>query len=79
MDDGGLAAEALLERERERLAHVLEALPFAQARAGATAVTERACRLGQTELGGEPQRSLCRGESPPESGFADPVPPASSA
>ena len=51
--DRGLAAPALLDGERKRPAHVLEALPFALVRAGTTEVAERPRRLGQSELGGE--------------------------
>ena len=58
VQDGGGAALALLECERERPAHVLEPLPFAQGGAGPAADAERARRLGQAELGGERERPL---------------------
>ena len=58
VQDGGLAALALLERELERAAHVLESLPLAQVAAGEAAEAERARRLGQAELGGERERPL---------------------
>ena len=58
MQDGRGAALTLLERERERPAHVLESLPVAQGGAGRAADAERARRLGQAELGGERERLL---------------------
>ena len=58
VQDGGGPALALLERERERAAHVLEPLSFPQDGAGCAAEAERARRLGQAELGGERERSL---------------------
>ena len=58
MEDGGGASLALLERERERAAHVLEPLPFPQVAAGYAAHAERVRRLGQAELGGEGERLL---------------------
>ena len=53
MQYGRSTALTLLDRERERPAHVLEPLPLAQGGAGAAAEAESARRLGQTELGGE--------------------------
>jgi hypothetical protein len=54
--EGGDAALALLDGERERAAHVLEALLLAEVGAGCAAVAERARRLGQAELIGERNR-----------------------
>ena len=69
MDGRGLAAPALLDGERKRPAHVLEAAsPFALVRAGTTEVAERPRRLGQSELGGEPQSSLRGSDRVPKCG-----------
>ena len=58
VDDGGLASLALLERELERPAHVLDPARVAQLAAGDAAPVERERRLGQAELRGERERPL---------------------
>ena len=60
VDDGGLAAQALLEREVERPTHVVEAVRFAQVETAEAAPVKRECRLGQAELRGERERPLGR-------------------
>ena len=45
-DDGGLASLALLERELERPAHVLDPVRFPQRAARDAAPAERECRFG---------------------------------
>ena len=46
VDDGGLASLALLERELERPAHVLDPVGVPELAAGQAAQVERECRLG---------------------------------
>ena len=46
VDDGGLASQALLERELERPAHVLEPFRFAQLAAGDAAPVKHEPRFG---------------------------------
>ena len=46
VDDGGFAAQALLERELERPAHILEAFGFPQLAAGEAAEVEREAGSG---------------------------------
>ena len=68
VDDGGLASQALLERELERPAHVLEPVRIPQLAAGEAAPVESECRLGQAELRGERERSLGRRDRLRDSG-----------
>jgi hypothetical protein len=56
--DASFAALALLERELECAAHVLDSLPLAQAGAGEAADAECPCRLRKGELGRERKRPL---------------------
>ena len=61
VDDGGLASQALLERELERTAHVRDPVRIPQGGAGEAAPVESECRLGQAELLGQRASPLgCR-------------------
>ena len=53
LDHSGFAAQALLERELERPAYVLDAVCVRQRAAGEATEVERECRLGESEVGGK--------------------------
>ena len=58
VDETGVAAQTLFERELERPPHVLDPGRLPQLAAGEAAPAERECRLGQAELRGERERPL---------------------